>query len=254
MLKLLTNPPLCFLLCLFVFSIAAWGGAWFHRRTWNNDTESYGDFAFVVGGILTLLALILGFTFSMAVTRYDQRKNFEEQEASSIATAYLRASQLPNTDANTVRKLLRSYIGQRICFYLSEAGTDSNQLERQTNDLQRSLWSASVSAINLSAPPNSVLVLSGMNDVFRSRSQTESSWRNRIPHSALMLVIVIAILSNFLVGYTAHRRGLFLLLVLPLAVSISLFMIVDIDSPRGGYIRVRPQSLESLSDFLSAGN
>jgi hypothetical protein len=251
---ILFNPLVFFLVTLVIFSVAAWGGAWFHRRTWNDATESHGDFAFVVGGILTVLALILGFTFSMAVTRYDQRKNYEEQEASSIATEYLRASQLPNADADALRKLLRSYLGQRISFYLNESQSDLNQLELQTNDLQNNLWSVCVTGAGSSGSPNSTLLLSGMNDVFSSRRRTQSSWRNRIPHSALLLVIVIAILSTFLVGYSAHRRGAFLLLVLPLAVAISLFMIVDIDSPRGGYIRVRPQNLESLVESLSSRN
>lgn len=249
---ILFNPVVFFLLSLITFSAAAWGGAWFHRKTWNDETESHGDFAFVVGGILTLLALILGFTFSMAVTRYDERKNYEEQEASSIATEYLRASQLLGADANNLRGLLRTYLAQRISFYVTESNTELRKLQVETNNLQANLWSLCISDVGPTGSPNSILVLSGMNDVFSARSRTQSSWRNRIPHSALLLVIVIAILSNFLVGYTAHRRGRFLLLVLPLAVAISLFMIVDIDSPRGGYIRIGPQNLQSLSDSLSA--
>lgn len=248
------NPVVFFCLSLIIFSVAAWGGAWFHRKTWNHDTESHGDFAFVVGGILTLLALILGFTFSMAVTRYDQRKNYEEQEASSIATEYLRASQLSSTEANSLRELLKSYLAQRILFYVAESHFELNQLQIQTDNLQAKLWSVCIGDVGSSGSPNSILVLSGMNEVFSARGRTQAAWRNRIPHSALLLVIVIAILSNFLVGYTAHRRGTFLLLVLPLAVAISLFMIVDIDSPRGGYIRIGPQNLQSLSDSLNGTN
>jgi hypothetical protein len=252
--RIMTSPTLFFLICLFVFSVAAWAGAWFHRRTWNSETENHGDFAFVVGGILTLLALILGFTFSMALTRYDQRKSNEEQEANSIATEYRRASLLSGANADRLKKLLSSYLEERIGFYTSEPQAELNEIKIRTNNLQTELWTASVSAVNPPGSSNSILVLSGMNDVFSSQSRTQSAWRNRIPHSAMLLVIVIALLSNFLVGYTAHRRGLLLLLALPLAISISLFMIADIDSPRGGYIRIRPQNLDSVAEILHTGN
>ncbi|MBV8626302.1 MAG: hypothetical protein JO371_00300 [Paraburkholderia sp.] len=66
---------------------------------------------------LTLLGLIIGFTFSMALNRYDQRKNFGEEEASAIGTAYIRAALLPPDDAAKVRTLLASYLHQRILLY-----------------------------------------------------------------------------------------------------------------------------------------
>jgi hypothetical protein len=251
---IVTRPIIFFLICLGVFSLAAWGGAWFHRRSGTHETESHGDFAFVVGGILTLLALILGFTFSMALTRYDQRKSNEEQEANSIATEYRRVSLFSSPEADSVRKLLRSYLGERVLFYTSESDADLNQTDLRTNDLEARLWAAAASVANSSETSNSIPVMNGMNHVFSSRSRTRSAWRNRIPHSAMLLVIVIAILSNFLVGYTAHRRGVLLLMALPLAVAISLFMIADIDSPRGGYIRIRPQDLQSVTDVLRNGS
>ena len=66
---------------------------------------------------LTLLALIIGFTFSMALNRYDQRKIYEEEEANAIGTEYLRAELLPAADAAKVRTLLLNYLDQRVLFY-----------------------------------------------------------------------------------------------------------------------------------------
>src|SRR5215475_10995093 len=112
----LDNPFLVLLASLVVFSGSAWIGTRLHRvlRIEGSDDE---NFSFVLGGTLTLLGLIVGFTFSMAVGRYDQRKNREEQEANAIGTAYAQANLLPATDAARVRGLLRAYLDQRILFY-----------------------------------------------------------------------------------------------------------------------------------------
>jgi len=68
----------------------------------------------VLTATLTLLALIIGFSFSMAVSRYDQRKNYE---ANAIGTEYVRADLLPADDGTKLRELLRKYVNQRILFY-----------------------------------------------------------------------------------------------------------------------------------------
>ena len=96
------------------------------------------------------------------------------------------------------------------------------------------------------------LAVAGMNDVLNSQGYTQAAWWNRIPVSAWGLMILIGIFCNLLIGYGArhaesHR---FLFLVLPLVVSISFFLIADIDSPRGGVIQVRPQNLDSLAQSL----
>ena len=77
------------------------------------------DLDTVQTAILTLLALIIGFSFAMAVTRYDQRNNYEEAEANAIGTEYVRADLLPAESAARVRELLKKYLDQRISFYLN---------------------------------------------------------------------------------------------------------------------------------------
>jgi hypothetical protein len=89
-----------------------------------------------------------------------------------------------------------------------------------------------------------------MNDVLNSQGYTQAAWWNRIPLAAWGLMYAIAILSNLLLGYGAHGRTVVLSVVLPLVVSISFFLIADIDSPRGGVIRVKPQNLIVLADSL----
>lgn len=71
----------------------------------------------VLGATLTLLGLIIGFSFSMALGRYDQRKTYEEAEANAIGTEFLRVELLPAETAAAAKALLREYIQQRIAFY-----------------------------------------------------------------------------------------------------------------------------------------
>ena len=102
------------------------------------------------------------------------------------------------------------------------------------------------------ASPTAVVALavSGMNDVLNSQGYTQAAWWNRIPVAAWGLMVSIAVCCNLLLGYGARRHGALLFLILPLAVSISFFLIADIDSPRRGLIRVQPQNLISLSQSL----
>jgi hypothetical protein len=94
------------------------------------------------------------------------------------------------------------------------------------------------------------LSAAGMNDVLNSEGYTQAAWWNRLPIAAWSLLIAISIFCNLLVGYAAHGKSTFLFLILPIALSISLFLIADIDSPRGGIIRVWPQNLQRLTESL----
>jgi hypothetical protein len=94
------------------------------------------------------------------------------------------------------------------------------------------------------------LAVAGMNDVLNSQGYTQAAWRNRVPIEAWALMVIISICCNLMTGYGAQGRSLFLLLILPIVLSISLFLIADIDSPRRGLIRVRPLNLENLAQSL----
>ena len=211
------------------------------------------DFSIIQGATLTLLGLIIGFTFSMALNRYDQRKNLEEEEANAIGTEYVRASLLPVADAAKVRHLLVAYLDQRIAFYEARAG-ELSKINAQTAKLQADLWSGVETAARAQPTPIVALAVAGMNEVLNSQGYTHAAWLNRIPLAAWGMMIVIAIFANALVGFGARdaKRESKLLLILPLVVAIAFFLIADIESPRGGPIRVHPQNLLSLSQSLRA--
>jgi len=229
-----------------------WGAVQVGVRSAHRLEDVREDFGIVVTATLTLLSLILGFTFSMAVGRYDQRKLYEEEEANAIGTEYVRADLLPSSDAENVRRLLREYLDQRILYYQTQDRTALRRIDISTGQLQKQLWAAVRTASAPQPTPVVALAVSGMNDVLNSQSYTQAAWLNRIPPAAWALVAIISLAANGMVG-ALWRRGRPMGLLsgtLPVIVSLSLVLIADIDSPRGGLIPVRPVGLISLAASL----
>jgi hypothetical protein len=248
--QIMNIPSLVFAATFLVLWIAARTGAWFHKIRRELDAEEREDFVVIVAATLTLLGLVIGFTFSMAITRYDLRKTYEEAEANAIGTEYLRGDLLPAGDAAKVRELLKLYLNERILFYETREAETIQEINSATGHLQDQLWDAVQAPAKLQPTPLMSLAVSGMNDVLNSQGYTQAAWWNRIPSAAWVLMLAIAIFCNLLVGYGARRAGsnTFLFLVLPLVVAISFLLISDIDSPRRGVIRVQPQNLLSLQE------
>jgi len=250
MLNPLNHPVLLFVISMPALWFGARVGAIFHNRLGKLDPNMLEDFKIVLGATLTLLGLIVGFTFSMAVSRYDQRKNLEEQEANAIGTEYLRADLLPAPNAARVRTLLKSYLDERILYFTTSNAQLAQQINVRTARLQKEMWQAIVGPASDQPTPAAALVVGGMNDVLNSQGYTQAAWWNRIPAAAWALLFSIGIFCNVLIGYFAQDRSAFLLWILPIALAISLFLIADIDCPLRGVIRVYPQNLESLANSL----
>lgn len=246
----LMNYPLFVLALAFAVQfLSAQVGDFLRKRVHALQEEERDDFGVVLGATLTLLGLLIGFSFSMAVSRYDQRKNYEEAEANAIGTEYVRADLLPADDRPRVRELLKKYIDQRVLFYTTRNKQKLVKIEADTAELQNELWSA-MRPRTAQSTPLVALAVSGMNDVLNSQGYTQAAWRNRIPIAAWGLMMAIAICCNLLIGYGARRRDWRIFMILPVTVSITFFLICDIDSPNGGGIRVSPENLVSLANGL----
>lgn len=238
---------------LVLWSMAALGGSVLKRRQ-ELEKGALEDLGVVTGATLTLLALLIGFSFSMAIGRYDQRKTYEEAEANAIGTEFQRASLLPPANATSVRSLLINYLDERVLFYITRDARRLRENAVRTEQLENELWSALQAPAAAQPNPVMALIVSGMNDVLNSQSYTQAAWWNRIPQAAWAFMTLIAICCNLLVGYGARitRLGSPLLMVLPLVVSIAFLLIADIDSPGGGLIHVYPQNLLSVAASMAA--
>ena len=245
-------PVLVFASSLVVLSLAAGAGDIFRSKVYPLVEEERDDFRIVLEATLTLLGLLIAFSFFMAISRYDQRKHCEEDEANAIGTEYLRADLLPLGDGTRVRELLKKYLDERVLFYTTRAPARLAKINSDTATLQNELWAAVRPETGGQPPPVVALLISGMNDVLNSQAYTQAAWWNRIPIAAWALTATIAICCNLLIGYGARRRDWHIFLILPVAVSIAFFLISDLDGPRGGTIRVEPRNLMSLSQSLRA--
>jgi hypothetical protein len=216
------------------------------------DQNIRDDFGTILTTTLTLSSLIIGFSFSMAINRYEQRKNYEEAEANAIGTEYVRADLLPPEDAAQVRTLLRQYLDERLSFYTVREERELRQVNVRTEQLQTELWAAVRRSASTQPTPVVALAIAGMNDVLNSQGYTQAAWWNRIPAGAWFLMAAISLITQFLIGYGARNAKVegTLFRVLPFVVSVSFLLIADIDSPRSGIIHVRPQNLTSLADEL----
>jgi hypothetical protein len=247
-----TNHPLFFFVVSFVLmSAAAWIGSGILRRRKPMDNDAREDFGVVQSATLTLLALVIGFSLSMAVGRYDQRKNYEEEEANAIGTEYLRANLLPDNEAAAVRSLLAKYLEQRILFYQVRDSERLAEVNSTTSQLEDQMWVELKNAAAAQPNPVTALAVAGMNDVINTQGYTQAAWWNRVPISAWALMVLIGALANVMVGYSARSaKPHKYILIMPLVVSISVMLIADIDSPRTGIIRVVPQNLLSTAQSM----
>jgi hypothetical protein len=253
MIQLIDRPAPLFLLVLAVLTGTASFGTYILRRLRPLPDESRDDFTVVQTATLTLFALLIGFTLSMAVNRYDQRKNLEEEEANAIGTEYLRADLLNEGRATEVKALLRDYVALRIGAYESRNMEMLARIETRTTDLENRMWKSVRDAARETPDPITALAVAGLNDVINAHGYTIAAWQNRIPKAAWALMIIIAIFSSLLQGYSVRGEAakIALLLVLPLTASLSLSLIADVDSPRWGVIRVSPQNMLDLQRSMA---
>jgi len=230
-----------------------WLGNTVLSRFRTKDTETSQDLGVIQAATLTLLGLIIGFTFSMAIDRHDNRELLEESEANAIGTEYLRADLLPPQASARTKDLLQQYLAQRILFYSKQDKDKIQEIRRKTDELQDSLWKEILPIARTHATPINALVLSGMNDVINSQGYVQAAWWNRIPYAAWSLMAVIAICANLLVGFGARnfKKNIGLFMIFPFVISMSFFLIADIDSPRGGVIRIEPRNLITLQNSLA---
>src|SRR5262244_3180868 len=136
------TPFLVLAVALLAQWLAAYAGNALRKTIRPLQEDERTDFGVVLTAALTLLGLIIGFSFAMAVSRYDQRKTFEEAEANAIGTEYVRADLLPSDDAAKLRAQLKNYLNQRVLFFQVHDEAELRQLNARTARVQTELWSA----------------------------------------------------------------------------------------------------------------
>lgn len=218
------------------------------------DEATKGQIRPIQGAVLGLLGLLLGFTFAMAVQRFDARRNLLLQEANAIETTYLRASFLPEQNKKKVENLLRHYVDARIDFHL--AGTDAAKIakaEKTTTAIQRELWAEAVAAGREAPTVLTPTFIAALNETIDLDAARMYAFHSHVPGSVWALLLVVAGVGCYATGYGAGisgSRSAFSGVMFPLLIAVVITLVADLDRPRHGLIRINPQPLLDLRESI----
>ncbi len=197
----------------------------------------------VESSIFGILGLILAFTFTGTLTRYENRTNLVLKEANAIGTAYLRLDLLPKNDRDKLRPLYREYLQSRINLFENyENRPLSDSYFRQGLKLQAQIWGIANAAVLLDKNPGIMtLVLSSTNDVIDVANERLQANRTHPPIIVYILLFILALASAFLVGQSMsvnQRRPLLYMVVFCVTISAITYIILDLEYPRLGLIKI----------------
>lgn len=254
--ELINDTPidsiLLFIITFVLLVISAYVGKYIFKRKKAHEELADDEAKIILGAILSLLGLLIGFVLSISINGYNNRQQTEENEAIAIGNAYQRAQILDSNERSKAINLLQQYLEARIEFFKSGVSDENNQWRRTSLEKQALLWDIGVQEANKSPNPVIASVLTSFSDLYLSQQKTMASWRHQIPNAAWFLLIFFAICSNVLIGYNIRgtKGKNWLILILPSLTTLALFMIAEIDIPGEGVIHVTPDDLISLQEFL----
>jgi hypothetical protein len=224
-------------------------GMWRHARTPDERDLPVGG---MVASILGLLALLLGFTFSMAASRFEARRQTVLEEANAIGTTYLRARLLPEQERVETEELLREYVDVRI---RDIAEGRLREVVARSEEIHELLWAQAVTAAEKN--PNSIMTgvyVQALNNVIDLHAKRVMvGLRSRVPVVIWAGLFGLAVLGMASVGYhaglsTTRRSPAMLGLVL--AFSVVLALIADLDRGHEGLLRVSQQAMIDVQQTM----
>jgi hypothetical protein len=247
------HPGLFFALVLSLLAVATFAGLAIRSRFLEGVERESESLKTMEGAVLALLGLLLGFTFSMAVSRYDQRKQLEIAEANNLGTLWLRTSLLSESGRMAERDLLRRYLPVRIAFLASGTNEQAlNQDQQQTGALQADMWRVANAEANTRRDPQTALFIAALNDSIDITEERTAALENRIPATAWAMLLFLGAVASLIVGTGPRSKSIVLRVLLPLVLAAALALVYDLDSPRSGLIRVQQQSMLRVQQQVSA--
>lgn len=212
----------------------------------------------IQSSILGILALLLAFTFSLALQRYDTRSEAVVNEANAIGTAYLRVDLLPESVRNDIRQLMRDYLDKRI---EASAVTLANDAERESlvakaSDTANAIWKLAMqAAAEDPGPVTTGLFIQAFNAALDALGTRNAELERHVPEPVLLLLYLTFMLTGAIVGYASGVRGhrvAFATYVMVGLIVVLVFTVVDLDRPRRGLIQIDQSSLRELQAQMMA--
>ncbi len=235
------------------------GGA-IGRRNQNNESDSAKTQANAVqGSLLGLLALLLGFTFSLSLGRYDQRSAEVVREANAIGTAWLRTDLVSDERRDEAKRLLRAYGSLRLQSSSVSAADDAERVRLigEAEAVFGALWALAAEEVHASRDPVSMGFAASLNDMIDALANRDAAVNRHVPELVLYLLFGTFVLLGGVVGYASWISGVrpgapvYAMMVL---IVILVFLIIDLDRPRRGLIAVDQTNLATTVTAMGVAN
>lgn len=256
--RYLDGMPLWALFLLTVLLLLAFSELGFrlglrqHREKGREDSQS----AAIMGATLGLLALMLAFSFGVASSRFDARKQALLEEANAIGTTWLRSEMLPEPHPGQLQPLFLRYVEVRIHGGRTENREELLEALDESVDLHDRIWSHAV-VLGKEYPRSVVLGLfvDSLNQMIDIHEVRVNVARYRVPRGVIWTLAFIAFAASAMVGLHAGATGgrsLSITSLLAVVLSMVLVMIVDLDRPKQTLFSISDQSLVGVRETIAA--
>lgn len=209
----------------------------------------------IQASILGLLALLLSFTFSMSMQRFDNRSLALIDEANAIGTALLRVQLLPGQYQDDVNESFREYIDTRVAIGQIDLTKreERTRYNNQISELQNQLWSLAIAATNEDPRPVTTgAFVNSLNNVIDSQGRRNALLQMHVPEVVLILLFIVFIASGGILGYSAGLSGKRIIapiVLVSLLITLIVFIIIDLDRPKRGLIQVNQSAMIELQNY-----
>jgi hypothetical protein len=257
---LLTAPIWSVGVVLFAGMLAmAWLGFWLRRRhdritPADKGKKPESQEGLIVSAVMGLLALLIGFTFSLSLDRFDHRRAGVLDEANAIGTTYLRTQLLEAPYRERLSGLLTTYTDNRIALAQAEPGPRLDAMLERNNQLISALWHETVTAFpSIRGYDFSSSYLDTMNAMIDMDATRQAARRAHVPAEVFLLLFIYQFVAAGVIGYVlVGARGRQSAAFLFLLFGLSLLLVIDLDRPVNGGVTVSQQPMLDLREMIRA--
>lgn len=246
--------PIFAVLMFMILVLASMLGRYGRRlragRNGGQELESVQE-GYVVSAVLGLLALLMGFTFSMAVDRYDMRRTLVTEEANAISSSYLLAQTFEEPHRSRISTILVPYVDNRLELARAHDHKRIVPLLKESEAMQITLWSAALEAVGGLRDDVSSNFLDNTREVIEVGDRRFAARQAHIPTRVHMVLLIYITISAAVMGFAFANSPQYITSgTLFVLVTLSMLLIIDLDRPTGGAI-VEPQhAMENLQARL----
>jgi hypothetical protein len=232
-------------------------GRWIGRIRLNRKTEEE-SFAVLEGGVFGLMGLLIALTFSVSSSRLESRRQMVVDEANAIGTAWMRIALLPEARQGAMRQHFRQYVDTRVAFQRDIINMDAATRALEiTNRLQGEIWTLAV-ADCAETPAATILLLPALNSMIDVTTSGTMMAKNHLPWVIRTLLLLAPLLCAFMAGIESAprtQRVWMPAILFALMLSLTVYVVLDLDYPRAGLIRINAvdQALVELQTSMGSG-